>query len=95
MNRSEPDWLEYPRYLIRQATTFLKRKGYADYDVYELAQALPQDNPTGPSDSGNKVVRGGAYYESSHRARIGERGREFPGSRGGIDIIGFRLVRSQ
>lgn len=47
MSRKEPDWLEIPRALIEQATAYLNKHGYADHDVYELAEAVPQENPAG------------------------------------------------
>ena len=43
MGKDEPIWLKYPRTLIRQGTTYLKKHGYADHDVYELAH--PEDKP--------------------------------------------------
>ena len=37
-------WLTYPRSLIKHAATYLKKHGYADYNVYELAEASPQED---------------------------------------------------
>jgi hypothetical protein len=37
-------WLRYPRSLIKDAATYLKKHGYADYNVYELAEASPQED---------------------------------------------------
>ncbi|MHA2030599.1 MAG: SUMF1/EgtB/PvdO family nonheme iron enzyme [Candidatus Kariarchaeaceae archaeon] len=64
------------------------------WDWYGNYSASPQTNPTGPSNGTDKVVRGGAFYESSHRIRVSERGTELPNSTGGNDYIGLRLVRS-
>ena len=49
MNKIEPTWLKHPRSLIKQGTTYLKKHGYADHDVYKLAKAVPIDNPAGPN----------------------------------------------
>jgi formylglycine-generating enzyme required for sulfatase activity len=64
------------------------------WDWYGNYSSSSQTNPTGPSTGTDKVVRGGAFYESSHRIRVSERGTELPNSQGGSDYIGFRVVKN-
>ncbi len=52
----------------------------------------PQQDPTGPDDGSFRVLRGGAFFNSSRFLRSAGRGRVRPGIRG--REFGFRCVRS-
>ena len=64
------------------------------WDWYGSYPADPETNPTGPSGGTVKVVRGGAFHSGDQSITVSVRGTEFPGSSGGSDYIGFRVVRS-
>lgn len=54
--------------------------------------ADPVDDPTGPAEGPNRVIRGGAWNHLADDCRAANRSATNPGSRGGN--IGFRLVRT-
>ena len=56
----------------------------------------PKQDPPGPAEGKNKVLRGGAWRFSADNCRSGYRYNENPGSADvcfGYDIYGFRCVR--
>ena len=68
------------------------------HDFYQVDyyQASPGENPRGPSEGINKVLRGGAWRFSADNCRSGYRYNENPGEADvcfGYDIYGFRCVR--
>jgi formylglycine-generating enzyme required for sulfatase activity len=66
------------------------------YKVDYYAES-PQENPRGPKEGDNKVVRGGAWKFSGDNCRSGYRYNEAPGYVDvcfGYDIYGFRCVRN-
>jgi formylglycine-generating enzyme required for sulfatase activity len=66
------------------------------YQVDYYSQS-PQENPHGPKEGENKVVRGGAWKFSGDNCRSGYRYNEAPGYVDvcfGYDIYGFRCVRN-
>jgi len=65
------------------------------YDV-EYYTKSPKQDPPGPAEGKNKVLRGGAWRFSADNCRSGYRYNEHPGSADvcfGYDIYGFRCVR--
>lgn len=65
------------------------------YDV-EYYSKSPKQDPPGPAEGKNKVLRGGAWRFSADNCRSGYRYNENPGSADvcfGYDIYGFRCVR--
>ena len=67
-----------------------------DFYQVDYYQASPKQNPTGPAEGKNKVLRGGAWRFSADNCRSGYRYNENPGSADvcfGYDIYGFRCVR--
>ncbi len=65
------------------------------YDVEYYAKS-PKQDPAGPAEGKNKVLRGGAWRFSADNCRSGYRYNENPGSSDvcfGYDIYGFRCVR--
>lgn len=68
-----------------------------DFYQVDYYQQSPQENPRGPKEGQNKVVRGGAWKFSAQNCRAGYRYYENPGYVDvcfGYDIYGFRCVRS-
>jgi formylglycine-generating enzyme required for sulfatase activity len=66
------------------------------YSVDYYSQS-PSENPRGPKEGDNKVVRGGAWKFSGDNCRSGYRYNEAPGYVDvcfGYDIYGFRCVRN-
>ena len=66
---------------------------YYEVDYYTTG---PRDNPHGPDQGANKVLRGGAWRFSAENCRSGYRYNEDPGQADvcfGYDIYGFRCVR--
>lgn len=62
------------------------------YDWFAAYKPGAQTNPTGPAGStGDKVVRGGSYFEYPSGCRTTRRDRAAPTTR--IDSYGFRLVQ--
>ena len=67
-----------------------------DFYKVDYYQESPRENPRGPSDGQNKVLRGGAWRFSAENCRSGYRYNESPGYSDvcfGYDIYGFRCVR--
>ena len=67
-----------------------------DFYKVDYYQESPKQDPTGPPDGKNKVLRGGAWRFSADNCRAGYRYNEHPGSADvcfGYDIYGFRCVR--
>ena len=65
------------------------------YEVEYYAKS-PKQDPPGPTEGKNKVLRGGAWRFSADNCRSGYRYNENPGSADvcfGYDIYGFRCVR--
>ncbi|MFZ3208837.1 MAG: formylglycine-generating enzyme family protein [Geobacteraceae bacterium] len=50
----------------------------------------PQNNPQGPSSGGERVIRGGSWYDGQRGVRAFDRGNFAPGSSGGY--LGLRLL---
>ena len=67
-----------------------------DFYKVDYYQESPRENPRGPNEGQNKVLRGGAWRFSADNGRSGYRYNESPGSADvcfGYDIYGFRCVR--
>jgi formylglycine-generating enzyme required for sulfatase activity len=67
-----------------------------DFYKVDYYQESPRENPRGPSEGQNKVLRGGAWRFSAENSRSGYRYNESPGYSDvcfGYDIYGFRCVR--
>jgi formylglycine-generating enzyme required for sulfatase activity len=67
-----------------------------DFYKVDYYQESPRENPRGPDQGKNKVVRGGAWRFSAENCRSGYRYNESPGYADvcfGYDIYGFRCVR--
>ena len=67
-----------------------------DFYQVDYYQTAPRENPRGPKQGQNKVLRGGAWRFSADNCRSGYRYNESPGSADvcfGYDIYGFRCVR--
>jgi formylglycine-generating enzyme required for sulfatase activity len=67
-----------------------------DFYKVDYYQESPRENPPGPNDGQNKVLRGGAWRFSAENCRSGYRYNESPGYSDvcfGYDIYGFRCVR--
>jgi formylglycine-generating enzyme required for sulfatase activity len=60
------------------------------YDTYYAKS--PHENPTGPGPGFERVLRGGAWFNSANFVRAAYRGRNTPDSRN--DYVGFRCARS-
>jgi len=67
-----------------------------DFYKVDYYQESPRENPRGPGEGQNKVLRGGAWRFSAENSRSGYRYNESPGYSDvcfGYDIYGFRCVR--
>ena len=67
-----------------------------DFYKVDYYQESPRENPRGPNEGQNKVLRGGAWRFSAENCRAGYRYNESPGYSDvcfGYDIYGFRCVR--
>ena len=67
-----------------------------DFYKVDYYPEAPRENPRGPKEGPNKVLRGGAWRFSADNCRSGYRYNESPGSADtcfGYDIYGFRCVR--
>lgn len=67
-----------------------------DFYEVEYYSKSPKQDPAGPAEGKNKVLRGGAWRFSADNCRSGYRYNENPGSADvcfGYDIYGFRCVR--
>jgi len=67
-----------------------------DFYKVDYYQEAPRQDPRGPIEGRNKVVRGGAWRFSAENCRSGYRYSESPGYADvcfGYDIYGFRCVR--
>ena len=67
-----------------------------DFYKVDYYQEAPRENPKGPNEGQNKVLRGGAWRFSADNCRSGYRYNESPGYSDvcfGYDIYGFRCVR--
>ncbi len=67
-----------------------------DFYKVDYYQEAPRENPRGPNEGQNKVLRGGAWRFSAENCRSGYRYNESPGYSDvcfGYDIYGFRCVR--
>ncbi len=67
-----------------------------DFYKVDYYQEAPRENPKGPNEAQNKVLRGGAWRFSAENCRSGYRYNESPGYSDvcfGYDIYGFRCVR--
>jgi formylglycine-generating enzyme required for sulfatase activity len=58
-------------------------------DSYRGAE---KENPSGPKNGGNRVLRGGSYVNEADNARVANRDRFAPSFR--LSNVGFRLARS-
>ncbi len=68
-----------------------------DFYKVDYYQESPRENPKGPNEGQNKVLRGGAWRFSAENCRSGYRYNESPGYSDvcfGYDIYGFRCVRN-
>ena len=68
-----------------------------DFYQVDYYQKSPRENPRGPSQGKQKVLRGGAWRFSAENCRSGYRYNENPGYADvcfGYDIYGFRCVRN-
>jgi formylglycine-generating enzyme required for sulfatase activity len=81
-------------------------KGASSYGVLDMAgnvwewladwygagyyQDSPDDNPQGPEDGSERVVRGGSWSDSAKLIRAANRSQENPQSK--LNILGFRLA---
>jgi formylglycine-generating enzyme required for sulfatase activity len=67
-----------------------------DFYKVDYYRESPRENPQGPNEGENKVLRGGAWRFSADNCRSGYRYNESPGYSDvcfGYDIYGFRCVR--
>ena len=67
-----------------------------DFYTVDYYAESPPDNPRGPREGQNKVLRGGAWRFGAENCRSGYRYNESPGYADvcfGYDIYGFRCVR--
>ncbi len=67
-----------------------------DFYKVNYYKESPGQDPTGPAEGSNRVVRGGAWRFSAERCRAGYRYNENPGYSDvcfGYDIYGFRCVK--
>jgi len=67
-----------------------------DFYKVDYYQEAPRQDPKGPEEAQNKVLRGGAWRFSADNCRSGYRYNESPGYSDvcfGYDIYGFRCVR--
>ena len=67
-----------------------------DFYKVDYYQESPRQDPQGPNEGQNKVLRGGAWRFSAENCRSGYRYNESPGYSDvcfGYDIYGFRCVR--
>ena len=67
-----------------------------DFYKVDYYPEAPRENPRGPAEGQNKVLRGGAWRFSADNCRSGYRYNENPGQADvcfGYDIYGFRCVR--
>ena len=67
-----------------------------DFYGVDYYRSAPRENPQGPGEGKNKVLRGGAWRFSAESLRSGYRYNENPGYADvcfGYDIYGFRCVR--
>ena len=67
-----------------------------DFYKVDYYQESPRENPRGPNEGQNKVLRGGAWRFSAENCRVGYRYNESPGYSDvcfGYDIYGFRCVK--
>ena len=64
------------------------------WDWYGNYSTSSQTNPAGPSNGTFKVIRGGAFNESSNGIRASEREKEIPNTLGVNNYIGFRVART-
>lgn len=67
-----------------------------DFYKVDYYQESPKEDPKGPKEGENKVVRGGAWRFGAESCRSGYRYNESPGYADvcfGYDIYGFRCVR--
>jgi formylglycine-generating enzyme required for sulfatase activity len=67
-----------------------------DFYKVDYYQETPRENPRGPNEGQNKVLRGGAWRFGADNSRSGYRYNESPGYSDvcfGYDIYGFRCVR--
>ncbi|MBM3834423.1 MAG: formylglycine-generating enzyme family protein [Verrucomicrobia bacterium] len=67
-----------------------------DFYKVDYYQESPQQDPRGPNEGQNKVLRGGGWRFSAESCRSGYRYNENPGYSDvcfGYDIYGFRCVR--
>ena len=67
-----------------------------DFYQVDYYKQSPRENPRGPKEGQNKVLRGGAWRFSAENCRSGYRYNESPGYSDvcfGYDIYGFRCVR--
>ena len=67
-----------------------------DFYKVDYYQESPQQDPRGPNEGQNKVLRGGAWRFSAENCRSGYRYNENPGYADvcfGYDIYGFRCVK--
>jgi formylglycine-generating enzyme required for sulfatase activity len=62
----------------------------SDWCVGDFYQISPNSDPTGPTDGGNRALRGGGWSGNPVFCRSAYRGRVTPGFR--YDFIGFRVV---
>ena len=53
-------------------------------------QNSPTENPTGPADTGYKVLRGGSWYYYTSYVRVAYRNNDAPTGR--YNNVGFRCV---
>lgn len=50
----------------------------------------PDTNPTGPNNTGKRVMRGGSYHNNASECRVANRGANEPDAR--YANLGFRLA---
>lgn len=68
-----------------------------DFYKVDYYPESPRENPRGPAEGQNRVLRGGAWRFSADNCRSGYRYNENPGQSDvcfGYDIYGFRCVRT-
>ena len=61
----------------------------SDWHASHYYSSSPQNNPTGPSDGGQRVYRGGDYYNSPFHNRVSKRASRKPNYNS--TTLGFRL----